>query len=162
MIYNKTPNRSKSNSMPYSKSPNRSKSYTLTQAYTYIMGADFCRHFSANAALSRQKNYSMQHPTARPRQCAKTNKDSLTSKICQNLTDHRYPIDDFQFAYTYIMGADIFRRRGRNIRRIRTETKTCTPTPQYLSAYQISFGSAASFSRSRSDVHTYIRTRRIQ
>src|SRR5256885_729805 len=141
MTYNKTPNRSKSNVMPYRKSPNRSKSYTLTQAYTYIMGADFCRHISANADLGRQKNYSMQHPTARARQCAKTNKDSLTSKICRNLIIDTL-IDVFQFAYTYIMGADSFRRRGRNIRWIRTETKTYTPTPQDLSAYQISFGSA--------------------
>ena len=120
------------------------------------MGADFCSHFSANSSLGRQKNCSRQQPTARPRQCAKSSKDSLTSKICQNLTIDTL-IDVFQFAYTYIMGADNFRRRGRNIRRIRTETKTCTPTPQDLSAYQISFGSAAWFSRSRGHAHPSVR-----
>ena len=120
------------------------------------MGADICRHFSANAALGRQIFFSTQHPTARPHQCARTSKDSLTSKMCQNLTIDTL-IDVFEFAYTYIMGADIFRRRRRNIRRIRTETKTCTPTPQDLSAYQISFGSAAWFSRSRCHVHPSVR-----
>src|SRR5256885_10812131 len=70
------------------------------------MGADFCRHFSAIADLDRQKNCSTQHPTARPSQRARSSKDSLTSKICQNLTIDTL-IDDFRFTYTYIMGADI-------------------------------------------------------